>query len=233
MSVPYHDILAATGVRCNALIGAKAGPLETTYNTRPLTVANFNSSIFPFSDYRTAILSAVEKLSQTIAEVIDHPWRTSLLGQTINLASGDLIPALDQNGDSIIGAYGAVIDSADGQVLSEQPDEVIRRRLLTPTLWKIPVYHYSPVGDTIVHTRPLVYIQVCVWNYGDQVTAFNANGDIPLPDVLAEAIICGALAMLVRDDEFAAQAGIYAAYFTETLTAIRAGITHLSAKEAA
>lgn len=233
MSVPYHDILAAVALRTNALIGAKAGPLETTYNTRPLTVANFQSSIFPFSDYRTVILGAVQKLSQSIAEVREHPWRAILTSTTAALASGALQPATDNAGKSIIGVYGSIFDASDSHVLSEQPDEVIRRRLLTPALWKIPVYQYGLTGDSIVHTRTTVKIEVCVWDYASQVVLFNANSAMLLPDVLTEAVICGAIALLVRDDEFTAQAGIYAEYFATTLTAIRGGATKLPIKEAA
>jgi hypothetical protein len=46
-----------------------------------------------------------------------------------------------------------------------------------------------------------------------------------LPDVLEEAIICGAITMLVRDDEWLAQGSQYATYFTESLAAIKAGQT--------
>jgi len=233
MSVPYHDILAAAGTRCNALVGAKAGPLETTYLTRPLTAANFQSSIFPFSDYIAQTASAVQKLSQTIADVRDHPWRRNLAGRTADLASGATIPAADNAGASIIGVYGNVIDSDDGQVLSEQPDETIRRRLLTPSLWKIPVYHFSLTGDSILHTRTEVYLEVCVLDYGALITAIGANDDMALPDVLAEAVICGTVALMVRDDEFVLQAGTYAEYFAETLKAIRGGATVLPVKEAA
>lgn len=231
--MPYHDLIAASALRTNALIGAKAAPLETTYNTRPLSAANFQSSIFPFSDYIAQTASAVQKLSQSIADVRDHPWRRNLAGRTTNLASGATIPAVNNAGASIIGVYGNVIDGSDGQVLSEQPDETIRRRLLTPSVWKIPVYHFSLTGDSILHTRTTAYLEVCVLDYGALITAIGANDDMTLPDVLAEAVICGTVALMVRDDEFTTQAEVYATYFSTTLAAIRGGATNLPVKEAA
>ena len=43
---------------------------------------------------------------------------------------------------------------------------------------------------------------------------------ILFPDALAEGYINGALAILVRDDEFLAQSGRYAEFFTTTLASL-------------
>lgn len=232
MGAPYHDLLASVGVRINALAGTELPVnLETVYATRPLAPANFDSSIFPFSDCLAQMGSAEQKLAQTIAETKDNSARARLTSQTDLLASGALLPSEDENGLSVIGVYGDVFDSTDpvganeGTVLSEQPLETIRRRLRTSALWKIPVFQYSMLGDSIIHTRPTVRIEVCVYDYLNQQAAMLANDDMLLPDIYGEAIICGAIAMLVRDDEFRAQAGDYATYFTETLAAIRGGET--------
>lgn len=222
MAVPYHDILAACALRTNALIGAKAGPLETTYNTRPLTAANFNSSIFPFSDYRTAILSAIQKLSQVIAKSDDEDQRAYLMAQTVPLANGAALPSVSSTGTPIVGPYRAVLDGADPTIIcTKQPLQVIRRRVATSSMWKIPVYNFAMAGNRIEHTRITVIIEVPVFDYGAQVTLYNANGSFPLADSMAEAAICGGMSMLVRDDEFRVQAGDYVAYFTDTLNSFR------------
>lgn len=235
MSTTYDIITRQVALRINAFANAATpAALQTAYVTTPLTAAVVGkSAVFPFAAIQDSVIVSESKLAQTIAEVKDHPWRRVLAARTASLASGAAIPVVDNTGKSIIGVYGAVIDGTDGQILSEQPDEVIRRRLLTPTIWKIPVYQYSLTGDTIVHTRTTAYIEVCVWDYTTRQAALVANGNILLPDVLAEAIICGAIALLVRDDEFTLQAGIYAGYFAETITAIRGGITQIPVREAA
>lgn len=227
MGVPYDILTRNVAVRINALTDATdPAALETAYVITPLTATDVQeSSIFPFSAIQDSILLAEQKLAQTIAETKDHAWRAKLISQTDTLASNATLPAEDENGLSIIGLYGDVFDSTDETVLSEQPLEVIRRRLRTPALWKIPVFHYAMTGDSIVHTRTLVRIEVCVWDYLNQQAAIEANDDMLLPDVLEEAIICGAIAMLCRDDEWLTQAGVYATYFTDTLAAIRGGKT--------
>ena len=234
MGVPYTILIRNVAVRINALTGAtQPADLETAYTITPLTAADVQeSSIFPFSAIQDAVLLAEQKLAQTIAETKDHAWRARLISQTDELATNATLPAFDENGLSIIGLYGDVFDSTDETVLSEQPLETIRRRLATPALWKIPVYHYAVTGDSIVHTRTNVRIEVCVWDYLNQEAAIQANDDMLLPDVLEEAIICGAITMLVRDDEWLAQGSQYASYFTDALAAIRGGETNMKARAA-
>lgn len=218
MGVPYHDILAAVAMRTNALNGASAAALETTYNVRPLTAANFQSTIFPFTDYRTAILSAEQKLAQVIAPSNDEAMRAPLFTQTAALASGAVLPAVNSAGVSIIGHYGAVLDGTDTSVAcTKQPVQVIRRRLATPAIWKIPVYYFAYTGNRIEHTRTTVILECPVYDYEAQVTAFNANDDMLLADGLMEALICGGMTMLVRDDEWLSQAQQFVTYFNNTL----------------
>lgn len=221
-------------VRINALTGAtQPAELEAAYTIDPLTAGDvLGSAVFNFSAIRDAVLLSEQKLAQTIAETADHAWRAKLISQTNTLASGATLPSEDENGLSIIGLYGSVFDSTDNRTLFEQPAEVIERRLATPALWKIPVYHYAMRGDSITHTRTLVRIEVCVWDYLNQQTAIEANDDMLLPDVLEEAVICGAISMLVRDDEWLAQGSQYVAYFNETLAAIRGGETKVKARAA-
>lgn len=222
MAVPYHDLLAACALRTNALIGAKAGPLETTYNTRPLTAANFNSSIFPFSDYRTAILSAIQKLAQVIAKSDDEDQRAYLMAQTAARVNGASLPSVSSTGAPIIGPYRAILDSVDPTIVyTKQPIQVVRRRVATASMWKIPVYYFAYAGNRLEHTGASVIIEAPVFDYGAQVTLYNANGNFPLADDLMEAAICGGMSMLIRDDEFRAQAGDYVAYFTDTLNSFR------------
>lgn len=223
MSVPYHEILAACALRTNALVGAKAGPLETTYNTRPLTAANFQSSIFPFSDYRTAILGAEEKLAQVIAKSGDEDQRAYLMAQTSALANGAVLPSVSSGGLSILGPFGATLDGTDTTIVcTKQPVQVIRRRLATPSLWTIPVYWFAIVGNRIEHTRTTVVRECPVYDYATRKTAFTANGNMLLADGLMEALICGGISMLVRDDEFTIQAATYVSYFNDTLNSFRA-----------
>ena len=222
MSVNYHDILAAVALRANALVGAKAAPLEATYITRPLTSADFQSSIFPFSDFRTAILSAEQKLAQTIANSNDESQRAYLMSQTAGLVNGDLLPSADLTGAPIIGPYGAVVDGTDTSIVcTRQPVQIVRRFNANTALWSIPLYYFAFTGNRIEHTRSTVILECPVYDYGAQVTAFDADGDMVLADGLMEALICGGISMLIRDDEFMEQAKMYVTYFNNTLESFK------------
>lgn len=234
MATPYDIVVRQVALRINAFSNAtQPADLQTAYVTALTSAVVGESESFPFSAIQDAVLDAEQKLAQTIAEVKDHAWRQVLISETAALASGATIPAVDSAGKSIIGVYGAVFDATDSDSLNEQPAEVIERRLRSSAIWKIPVYQYAIKGDSIVHTRTTVKIEVCVWDYTTQAAAIVANGNMLLPDVLMEALICGAIALLVRDDEFTTQAGVYAEYFAETIKAIRGGATNLPVKEAA
>lgn len=225
----YHDLLAAAAVRINALDGTDAVALQNTYSARPLTDANFISSIFPLNAIRDAILNAEQRLATAIGDVGNHPWRSFIISETDPLTSGDVMPSVDKNGIGIIGIYGNVLDGNNPALVCTEPDdqelEMIRRWQLAPQLWIMPLYNYALDGNGITHTRTTVTVQVCVYDYATQQAAFDADDTILLPDVLAPAYISGALAGLVRDDEFVQQAALYAQYFNATEQTIRSGLT--------
>lgn len=221
MSVPYRAIVAAVAVRCNALVGATATALQTTYATSPLTTANFQSSIFPYSDVVESVLWAEERLAMAIAQNGTHPWRQYLADVTTPLANLSILPAQTNASLPIIGTWGAVVDSGDLQVCSLMPLDEVRRRVRNANSnLSCEVYWYNIAGGRIEHTRTNVVIDVCGYSRTDQLTELNANGIIALADVLEPAYVAGAISMLVRDDEFSAQSQIYASYFQSTLAAI-------------
>lgn len=231
MTVAYHDLLRGAALRVNALEGAQAAALETTYLTGTLSAANFKSATFPFTAIKAAILMAEGKLAAAIGDTGNHPWRQYLVGVTALLAHETALPKLDANSKPIIGAWGSVYDGSDGTACTEQPLEVIRRRVRNAnSFFRTPVYHYKLDGGRIYHTRTSVYLDCCVYDRAAQKAAMDANGNMLLPDALEEALICGALSYLVRDDAFVNQAGLYRAYFNETEAGIRAGLTSVSAK---
>lgn len=223
MSVPYSKVIAECGLRINAVPGTLAASLETNYVAGTVN----NSAIFPPTAIKDAVITTEEKLATAIADTGGHPYRAYIQSQTDTLASGDNMPSLDENSKPIIGIYGAVLDS-DNPVLvcTEQPTEVIRRWEALRTYFKMPFYYYSMSGDSVIHTRPNgVVVQVCMYSASDQRTSLTASGNIKLPDALEEAYVWGALSTLMRDDEFLPQAQVYRQLFSDTLQAIRGGLT--------
>lgn len=225
MSVPYNNVVRQAALRINAITGAIASTLETNYIVNP--VASFQSAVFPKTSIYDAVITAEEKLAQAIADTGDHPYRSYILSETATLATGDDMPSTDASGVPIIGIYGSVIDAVDeSYVCTEQPTEVVRRWKALSSYLKMQVYYYAMDGNGITHTRATgVKIQVCVYSASTQRTSLAANGNIILPDALEEAYVAGAIASLVRDDEFMGQAAVYRQYFNDTISTIRGGLT--------
>lgn len=221
MSTPWHNILASVAVGVNGLLGTDPAELEATYNTRPLTVADFNSSAFPMSRMRDSILNAQEKLVQAIGKSDDRVLRRPLQSLTAPLASGALLPQVDAGSVGIIGNFGSVLDSADQTKVCQRTSiREIQRRLRSSAVFILPAYNFALLGERILHTRANVVLECCVYDAATQTAAFDANDDMLLPDSMAEALIAGGSAGLFRDDEFLDQVKEWRAMFAATLTAI-------------
>jgi hypothetical protein len=219
----YHDLLASTAIRVNALVGTDPVELQITYSTRPLTDELFDSSIFSFNAIRDAIIQVEGRLANTIARSNDHSLRAYLASFTNPLATGAVLPSLDINGTPIIGNFGACVDASDNTLmLTRKPVPYVQTILRSPLNYLISLYHYALDTNRVIHTSALILLECCVYSASAQTEAFDANLPILLPDSLAEAYINGAMALLVRDDEFTAQASQYANYFGTTLAAIPA-----------
>ena len=226
MSVPYNIVLRETAIRANAIVGPVPGTLETNYVVSPLTTTQVQSSIFSFTALKDAVLAAEERLAWAIANVKGHPWRQSMANTTAALANLAALPAASTNSKPIVGAWGAVIDGTSSIVCSEMPlDQVRRRALNANSEFVCPVYWYALNGGRIEHTRTTVVVECCTYSRSDQSTTFDANGNILLPDALEHAYVCGAVSMLVRDDEWKEQSQIYANYFNSALESISKGLT--------
>lgn len=225
-------MLASTALRISALTGTLSGALETAFNVRPLTTTQFQSTVFPFTAVKYALINAEEKLAHAIANTSGHPWRRTLGTVTANIANEAALPIQSASAKQIIGAWGSVYDATDFTVCTKKPLAVIRRRVRNASYFPTGsnIYHYDIDDRRIYHTRSNVVIDVCVYDRADQLTALTSNAFMLLPDVLDEALVCGAVASMVRDDEFSGQASIYAAYFASTLEMVRNGLTSAPSK---
>lgn len=227
MSVPYQQILRNVGVRMSALTGTQLVGANTTYDTAPLTSAQFKSVDWPFNSFRDAILMAESQFAQAVASSVDsvgigtHPWRSSIAGVTAALANGALVPATDSGGSPIIGAYGEVVDAADGLLLFKRPWEMVQRT--KAETWRLyPLYYFCFVGRRIFHTRTNVTIGVCVYNRVTQLAAFAA-GNMLLPDAAEAGVTALAISLMTKDGAFAEQAAQYHTAAAEALALVTRG----------
>lgn len=220
MSYSTHDIIAAVAIRINALVGTDPVELQVTYSTRPLTDELFQSSIFPFNAIRDSCVQAQGRLAQAIGLSGDRVLRAYLRGTSAALAPYAELPSADAAGTPFIGNFGGAFDADDNTPLTRMPVAVVRNRLLAPLLYLAPAYQFALTPDQFLHTRTTARLYGCVWDADAQTSIYNQDGDFTLADSLVEAVICGACAMLMRDDEWVEQSGRWATYFQTTLTSI-------------
>jgi len=216
-----HDLLAGASIRINALQGTDPVELQITYSQRPLTDEVFQSSILPMNAIRDSLVWATGKLAETIALSDNRVLRAYLRSETDPLVSGADLPSVDLAGAPIIGNFGAVLDGTDQtKILTRMPVAVVRNRLLSTGIFLAPAYYFALASGQILHTRTTAILECCVWDADAQTEVYDHNGTFTLADSLAEAVICGGCAMLVRDDEFVEQSGRWATYFGTTLASI-------------
>lgn len=228
-SVNYHEVLAQIALRVNAIVGTSTSTLNTNYTTRPLTTTQFQSTIFPFAAFLDALQVTEETVAHHIANNRTHPWRAYLISATGDIAHNGNLPSVDTGFKQIIGVWGNVYDGSDSvECTPKSPAYIAKRVKNSNTFFKVAVYHYCIDGDRILHTRTVVKIRVCIYDRATQRTAIAANTAMLLPDAVEGALVCGALAQLVRDDEFTGQASVYAAYFQEYLKQIDTGAVSFS-----
>lgn len=227
MTTPYNTILRESALRINAIAGALSATLETNYLVSPLTTTQVVSSIFPLSAITDAILDVEGRLAWAIADCRQHPWRQFFSDAIVSQPNFDTLPAVASGGGSIVGAWGEVREAPSGVVCSEMPLDQVRRAVTLRDAGFLTVqpYWFNITGGEIMHTMALVDIVVCVYDRDTQATALAANGNILLPDSLAQAYVAGTVANLVRDDEWVTQSQIYRDYFNNALESIAKGLT--------
>lgn len=217
MSLNYHDCLASAALRISALIGTDKSALETTFLVRPLTDANFQSTVFSFTSIKYSLRMAEEKLVRAIAASND-PMRDYIASTTAALANQAALPSLDINSKQIVGVWGDVHDASDGKPCRLNKLENIQRIIDNAgNRYLISEYFYNRTRQRIYHTRTGVKIDCCFYDGDAQTTAINNNTAVLLPFATEEAYVNGTVAMLVRDDEFSNQSKEYRANFQSTL----------------
>ncbi len=225
MATTYSNVLRMIGLAVNALTGATAATLQTTYATSPVTSSLFQSSIFPFTSLIDHMLNAQGKIVTAVAYQGDHPYRAFLTSQTSALTYGALIPSTDSGGtNQIIGVYGAVRDNSGSNILTKGNLSQIRARVLNPgTMFLVDTALYAIDDRRIYHTTTSVIIDVVTYTR-PSADSLVLTTNILLPDDAVPAIVDGALEECIRDDEFMAQAQKFGGMFSQWLgTALNTG----------
>lgn len=209
----YNDCLRQIALAVNAITGATASTLESSYVTTPLTVANFQSSILPFTNLKDHMLNAQGRIITAAAYEGNHPYRAALTSQTAALSDGDEV-IMDAASVAIIGVWGAVRNQ-DGDLMTEGNLSQIRARNLNPgTMFLVDTALWARDDVRIYHTATTATIDVVAYSRPSAVS-LSLSANILLPDDAVPAIVSGALEECVRDDEFIAQAQKFGGMFSD------------------
>lgn len=231
MATAYRIIVREVLRRINGIAGATAATVDTNYGTSPLTTTQADSPVYNLAFVQDVVIDTHGRLALEIASVVDpitgigcHPWRAFFDDVTASIAHEGALPTVGSGGSTIIGAFGRPYDAANtDQFLMPASIERVSAYKNNTGIYTNNPYLYHVNGGKVYHTTTNVVFDVCVYERSAQVTAVAANGNITLPDVLADALVFGSVANILIEDEYAAQVGVYAAYYLETIRAIRAG----------
>lgn len=228
MATAWQIILREISKHANAFASGGAATVATDYTTSPLTTTQVVDPYFNLDFIKDKAIDAHGRLALEIANVRGHPWRAWIGNSVTNsLSSGALIPTTATNSKTIVGTYGQVLSG--GVPMSEAAPERVRADLINaiPALYTQSPYLYYIDGNTIYHTESSATINVCTYERADVVTAVAANGNITLPDVLADAIVAGAVSELIVEAKGIEQGAYFKDYFQKAIESIRAGQTRM------
>jgi len=196
--------------------------IATAAGTTTLTVASKGTQVFTGVTTQTIVLPVVTTLPQigfgyhiindstgaltvnssgsNLVQTIPAGGRALitcilLTGTSAALANLASTPTLDASSNPFIGLFDSCIDGSTGQPLTAMPTETLFD--YEDTFFdNVALYNYAIVGNTIQHTRSTAKLVGCVWNRTTQDAAYDADGNSPLPPILANTWIAGVMANL-------------------------------------
>lgn len=230
MATKLNVIVREVLKRVNGIAGATASAMATNYATDPLTTTQADDPVFNLAFIQDVVIDVHGRLALEIASVQDpvtnignHPWRTFFADVTASVAHGGTLPTVGSGGKTIIGAFGRCYNAGDTDyVLTPASLERISAyRLNVGGIYSTSPHLYSVMGSKVYATAANVVFDVCVYERADLVTAMAANGNISLPDVLADALVAGSVASIVVEDEYATTAAYYKSFYDQAIASIR------------
>jgi hypothetical protein len=176
----------------SAVEGSDPDTAESNYTGAPTTSAVIGPDFTP-AMVKDAVAGAIGEIVEAIASTPLHPERARFASQTTALASGSVIPRVDNVNNPIIGVIGAVRDQSDNTpLLPVDVDRIRSVNKFTSTIYSgFSPYWFAIDCQRIYHTRALVVIDVCVYSRPTSLT-----GNISLDDWHEAALVQGAVAKL-------------------------------------
>lgn len=188
MPINYDAIKREVALRLAQIAGSDQASLETSYTGA--WASALDGAEVPASSVKQVILMIEKELAEVIGNSPEHPARTFLYGRSVDLANLASTPSVDENNVEFVGVFDSCADSDTNAPLTWQPTQTLAD--VSNTFFDdTDLYYYNITGNQIRHTRPLAYLQGCVWDYDMQSDAYDADETSPLPQFLANTWIAG------------------------------------------
>jgi len=192
MAIAYLTIKRQAALKLAQIIGSSQSTLNTAYDETDIDNMLDGAEI-PALGFKDQILMTEKELAHIIGADASHPYRSFLYGRSANLANLASTPIVDINGDEFIGVFDSVADSDTNEPLTLQPTQTLAD-VSNSFFADTDLYYFNITGNQIRHTRDEAYLQGCIWDYTTQATAYDANGNSPLPEMLANTWVAGVCA---------------------------------------
>lgn len=231
--ITYDQITRNAALRITAIVGSTSALKQTAMTTSPMTASQIGTVDFPLVAIQDAVLSSVGRIIRTYANIKSHPFRLFNLSQTAGIAHKGTIPSTNSTSKPIAGAYGAIRDASTGDVLTEQPKQIIETIAAnTDNFLKGSYFYYKIIDGRLYHTRTSAVIDVVTFDIATERTAIAINGNVPLPDACFDIAWAASVAMLMIDSTFADQASMHESYVQNQLNSMASGAVDFPAAPA-
>lgn len=161
-------------VRIGAFQG-NAAEIATDYES-DAALATANTESFPLQSMYDMLAGIENEMSTAIALNVDNVLR-DIIGDTITVASGALVPGVSDGGFPVIGEWGQVRGSVSGLPLTPgmHEDEIIAISNGPTGLFKTAYHSYAVRFPRIYATVTPIEIDCCVFDNVARAAAISAN----------------------------------------------------------
>lgn len=225
MATSFSIVIREVAKHLNAYKSGSASTVQTDYTIATPTVTQVVDPFFSLDFIKDKIVDAHGRLSLEIANVRAHPWRTWINNSvTVSIASGAALPLVAANTESIVGAWGQVLNG--GTLMTEAALERVQQYLYDTSDFIAPNLYYID-GGYVYHTASNVTINCCTYERSAIVTLIGTTppGNIALPDVLVDALVAGAVAECIIEAKGGEMAAYFMKVFEGAIASIRSGQT--------
>lgn len=222
MSIAYLTIKRQSALKLAQIIGADQATLQTAY--AGAWASALDGAEIPLGAFKDQILMTEKELAHIIGADASHPYRSFLYGRSEALANLASTPTLDNQGFEFVGVFDSVADEETSVPLTLQPTQTLAD-VANSFFDDTSLFYYNVTGNQIRHTRDFAYFQGCVWDLTTQAAAYDADGNSPLPEMLANTWVAGVCAssMQVGWTDQANAVANYAQVYQQGIQMLRIG----------